>query len=157
MRLTQHTDYALRLLIALAVARRAAGGTADGGMLTIRAVAERYAISRNHLMKVANELTRLGLVEGTRGRGGGLRLAAAPEAVNVGALVRALEDGRDLVECFRPETDACLISPACRLKGVLAQAQEAFLGVLDAWTLADLVAARPEALAGLLGLEAARP
>lgn len=150
MRLTQHTDYALRLLIALAVARRSGEG-AD--LVTIRVVAERYGISRNHLMKVANELTRLELVEGMRGRGGGLRLAVAPEQVNVGAVVRKLEDRRDLVECFRPETNACLISPACRLKGVLAEAQDAFLGVLDAWTLADLIA-RPRALESLLGFGA---
>lgn len=146
MRLTQHTDYALRLLIALAVQARLDPGAAP---LTIREAAARHRISRNHLMKVANELTRLGIVEGVRGRGGGLRLAVAPEAVSVGAVVRALEDSRDLVECFRPETDACVISPACRLKGVLAEAQEQFLAVLDGVSLADLIR-RPEALRDLM-------
>lgn len=149
MRLTQHTDYALRLLIALAVRqqRAAAGGQPD--TITIREVAERYAISRNHLMKVANELTRAGVVEGLRGRGGGLRLARPAADIGIGAVVRALEDPRDLVECFRPETNTCRIAPACRLKGVMARAQDAFLSVLDTATLADVVA-QPAALEDLL-------
>ncbi|MCA1940249.1 MAG: Rrf2 family transcriptional regulator [Caenispirillum bisanense] len=153
MRLTQHTDYALRLLIALALtARRAArGGDGAADTITIREVAERYGISRNHLMKVANDLTRAGVVEGLRGRGGGLRLAVPAAEINIGTLVRALEDGRDLVECFRPETNTCRIAPACRLKGVLRQAQEAFLAVLDGYTLADVVD-RPDDLDALLQL-----
>lgn len=151
MRLTQHTDYALRLLIALAV--KARQGEAGQDTITIREVAERYGISRNHLMKVANDLTRAGVAEGLRGRGGGLRLARPAEEINVGAVVRALEDRRDLVECFRPETNTCLISPACRLKGVLGQAQEAFLRVLDGYTLADLTA-RPAELEELLRVTA---
>lgn len=153
MRLTQHTDYALRLLITLALkARRPARDGGEGGdTITIRDVAERYAISRNHLMKIANDLTRAGVVEGLRGRGGGLRLAVPAAEVNIGAIVRALEDGRDLVECFRPETNTCRIAPACRLKGVLRQAQEAFLAVLDGYTLADVVD-RPDDLEALLQL-----
>ncbi|SOD92278.1 Rrf2 family transcriptional regulator [Caenispirillum bisanense] len=153
MRLTQHTDYALRLLITLALtARRAArDGGAAADTITIREVAERYGISRNHLMKVANDLTRAGVVEGLRGRGGGLRLAVPAAEINIGVLVRALEDGRDLVECFRPETNTCRIAPACRLKGVLRQAQEAFLAVLDGYTLADVVD-RPDDLDALLQL-----
>lgn len=162
MRLTQHTDYALRLLIALAVKARlhaaasgqaAATSVAAADTITIREVAERYGISRNHLMKVANDLTRAGLVEGLRGRGGGLRLALPAAEINVGAVVRALEDRRDLVECFRPESNTCLIAPACRLRGVLGQAQEAFLRVLDGYSLADLVN-RPADLNDLLQLSA---
>lgn len=149
MRLTQHTDYALRLLIALAVV--ACRMPDAGATVTIRDVAERYRISRNHLMKVANELTHLGLVEGLRGRGGGVRLAQPAKTISIGTVVRALETSSDLVECFSPASDACAISPACRLKGVLGQAQEAFLSVLDGYTLADVVS-RPDALEALLNL-----
>lgn len=149
MRLTQHTDFALRLLIALAVVAYRAPEA--GATVTIRDVAERYGISRNHLMKVANELTRLGVVEGLRGRGGGVRLAHPAEDISIGAVVRALEASDDLVECFDPATDTCAISPACRLKGVLGRAQEAFLAVLDGYSLADLVR-RPETLKALLSL-----
>ncbi|WP_404383456.1 Rrf2 family transcriptional regulator [Caenispirillum salinarum] len=149
MRLTQHTDFALRLLIALAVVERRAPGA--GRTLTVRDIAERYNISRHHLMKVANELTRLGVVEGLRGRGGGVRLARPAAEIGIGAVVRALESRDDLVECFDRASDACAISPACRLKGMLGQAQEAFLAVLDRHTLADVVR-RPDSLEALLGL-----
>jgi Rrf2 family nitric oxide-sensitive transcriptional repressor len=151
MRLTQHTDYALRLLIALAVVAHRAPGT--GETVTIRDVAERYGISRHHLMKVTNDLTRLGMVEGLRGRGGGVRLARPADQVSIGSVVRALEGRGDLVECFNAATDTCLISPACGLKGVLAQAQGAFLAVLDAHSLADVIR-QPAALEALLGFRA---
>lgn len=130
MHLTQHTDYALRVLIYLAV-------NADR-LVTIAEVSERFGISRSHLMKIANHLVRDGFVEGLRGKGGGLRLAHAPEAVNVGAVVRSMERGMALVECFGTGSQ-CLLTPDCRLKGVLGRALEAFLQTLDKVSLAELV------------------
>lgn len=133
MRLTLHSDYALRLLMLLALE--------PDERHTIESVARRYRISRNHLMKVALTLTQGGFVEGVRGRGGGLRLAAAPERIRLGAVVRATEDGFDIVDCFDPARDDCVVSPACGLKGPLHEALAAFLAVLDRYTLADVVAA----------------
>lgn len=130
MRLTLHTDYALRLLMFLAIEPER--------LQTIEAIAARYRISRNHLMKVAQTLVQAGVVDSTRGRGGGLRLARPPAAINIGAVVRATEDGFALVECFDPAGD-CIITPACSLRGPLEQALMAFLAVLDRYTLADLV------------------
>lgn len=141
MRLTVHSDYALRLLMCL--------GVAEGERVTIADVAERYAISKNHLMKVAHALTRGGLVEGVRGRSGGLRLARAAEDIRVGAVLRAVEGDFALVECFQADGGACRITSACRLAGVLAEARDAFLAVLDRYSLADLVAEN-EALKALL-------
>ena len=93
---------------------------------------------------------QVGVVEGLRGRGGGVRLARPADQISVGAVVRALEARDDLVECFDSASDACAISPACRLKGILGRAQAAFLKELDAYTLADVIR-RPESLEALLG------
>lgn len=145
MRLTVHTDYALRLLVLLAAKR--------GEAVTIQEAADRYAISKNHLMKVAHQLGLAGWITTTRGRGGGLQLALEPEQISVGAVVRRTEPDLVLVECFDRAASRCRIQPACVLKGALHEALEAFLSVLDGYSLADLVEPRRE-LAGLLALEA---
>jgi Rrf2 family transcriptional regulator, nitric oxide-sensitive transcriptional repressor len=132
MRLTLHTDYALRLMMLLAME--------PDHRHTIEEVARRYGISRNHLMKVAQTLVQAGFIGALRGRGGGLRLELPPGAINLGAVVRATEDSFALVECFDRERNACVISPACGLRGPLDEALRAFLAVLDRYSLADLVA-----------------
>lgn len=131
MRLTSYTDYAFRVLIFLAL-RREAGST-------IQEIAEHYAISRNHLMKVVQQLGQLGYVETTRGRGGGLRLAVEPADLRLGDLVRHTEEDMTLVECFDRESNQCVISGVCRLQSVLSDALKAWLTVMDGYTLADLV------------------
>lgn len=130
MQLTRYTDYALRTLIYAGVADRS---------VTISEIAERYGISRNHLVKVVHHLGRIGYLETTRGKSGGLRLAKRPREINLGTFIRDVEPNFDLVECFNPETDSCPITPACRLKGILGEAMEAFLSVLGKRTLADLI------------------
>ncbi len=140
MRLNLQTDYGLRLLTHLAVAE---------GLVTLGEVAGRFAISKNHLTKVAQQLVHAGLVESLRGHGGGLRLARPARTVNLGAVVRHLESDFALVECLPGGRNRCLISPACRLKSVLGEAAEAFLAVLDRYSLEDLVRRNP-ALADLL-------
>lgn len=131
MRLTLHTDYALRLLMLLAME--------PDGLHTVEEVARRYGISHNHLTKVAQTLVRAGAVDSLRGRGGGLRLARPPEQIGLGEVVRATEDGFALVECFAPQRNSCVVSPACSLRGPLQEALGAFLAVLDRYTLADLI------------------
>jgi len=131
MRMTLHTDYALRMLIYLA--------TSKDDPSTVNDVAERYGLSRNHLLKVALNLKNMGLVTTTRGRSGGIRLALAPERINIGALVRQVEDDFALVECMKPDGGHCRISPACRLKGVVREALDAYLAVFDKYSLADLI------------------
>ena len=135
MRLTVFTDYALRVLIYLAMEpeRR----------VIIRDIAEDYGISRNHLTKVVNNLTRAGLVDASRGVKGGLMLAHPAAEIGVGEVVRATEEDLALVECFRPD-NRCIITPACKLKHVVWEAKEAFLAVLDRYTVADLVENEPE-------------
>jgi len=130
MRLTLHTDYALRLLMLLA--------TEPARRHTVEEVAQRYGISRNHLMKVAQTLVRSGFIGGTRGRGGGLQLARASQSINLGAVVRATEDGFALVECFDPPGNTCVIADECALRNPLDRAVRAFLAELDRYSLADL-------------------
>jgi Rrf2 family nitric oxide-sensitive transcriptional repressor len=131
MQLTLFSDYALRVALYLATHREE--------LVSVPEVSRAYGISSAHLTKVAQRLTELGVVEAVRGRGGGLRLARAPEQIGIGALVRATEPHFDLVECFDDETNTCPISPACGLKGALEKARRAFLEVLDGYTLADFV------------------
>ncbi|MGQ7793968.1 Rrf2 family transcriptional regulator [Faunimonas sp. B44] len=148
MRLTLYTDYALRLLIFLAVK--------PDGLATIEDVSVAYGISRNHLMKVAHEMGRSGYVQTVRGRRGGLRLARRADEITVGEVVRIAEEDFILAQCFAPDRAGCAIAPACRLRGVFGEARDAFLGVLDRYTLADIAA--PHApLRSLLGLGAAGP
>lgn len=141
MRLTLQTDYALRMLIYLAINR--------GKPCRVTDVAAAYGISRNHLLKVALKLGRLGYVTTARGRTGGISLAVRPEDVNLGDVVRLMEDDFALTECMRSDGAPCAISPACRLKGVVGKALEAFLSVFDEYTLADIAQDRPQ-LAKLL-------
>lgn len=129
MQLTSHTDYALRLLIYLAIAD-------DDMNATVQEAAARYRISANHVAKVAQTLVQLGYINSRRGRGGGLSLARPAEAIHLGEVVRQTEN-LQLLECFGPHS-TCPIDPACRLKQVLGHAQNAFLDVLDGYTLAEL-------------------
>lgn len=133
MRLTIFTDYALRVLIYLGAHRDAKR------LATIGDVASAYGISENHLMKVVHQLAKLGYLETTRGKGGGMQLARAPADINLGAVVRATEDDLALVECFQDGAPKCPIVHACALQGILARSLHAFMEVLDSHTLADLL------------------
>jgi Rrf2 family transcriptional regulator, nitric oxide-sensitive transcriptional repressor len=142
MRLTAFTDYTLRTLIYLALR--------PDRLVTISDIATAYDVSANHMMKVVHQLAQTGDIETVRGQRGGLRLARAPEAINLGSVVRRTEPDLDLVTCFG-EGQRCVIQEGCVLQHALDEALQAFLGVLDGYTLADLVAPR-QALAGWLGM-----
>lgn len=144
MHLTLHTDYALRVLLYLRLS--------EDEKATIQEIADSYDISKNHLMKVVQRLAGLGYVDASRGRGGGLLLAKAPEEINLGHLVEQMEPHLNLVECFDLETNTCPIARACDLKSVLGEAQQGFLAVLRRYTLADL-GTRPDALRKILGIK----
>ena len=135
MRLTAYTDYTLRTLIYLGMHR--------DSLATIQDIAALHDISKNHLMKVVHQLGLSGMVETVRGRNGGLRLKVAPEDINIGAVVRHSESDFYMAECFGPNVTACHLAPACAHKGVLAAATAAYLKVIDAVTLADLIAVQP--------------
>ena len=137
MRLTAFSDYSLRVLMYLALDRTC--------LATVSEIAAAYGISRNHLMKVVHQLVRAGVVESVRGKGGGVRLARAPEDIRLGAIVRASEGDTPIVECLSGKPGACRIGAPCRLRGVLVDAFDALYESLDQHTLADLVRA-PRAL-----------
>lgn len=136
MRLTTFTDYTLRVLMYLAIdpSRRA----------TIPEMAGAYGISENHLMKVVHRLVGSGLIESVRGKGGGVRLLLPAAEIRLGQVIRAAEGDAAIVECFSPESNACRITPACRLKGILAEGFAALYRTLDNYTLADLTVNRDE-------------
>ena len=146
MRLTDYTDYSLRVLLYLAVR--------GGGLSTIQDISDAYGISKNHLMKVVQQLGELGWVETVRGRNGGLRLAEQTIALTVGEIVRATESDFALVGCFpdqHGERRGCVITAQCRLRGALEAARNAFLTELDRHTIGEV--AQPHGpLAALLGL-----
>lgn len=135
MRLTQHTDYALRVLM------YAASLWPGGRLASIQDIARDYGISKNHLMKVVHRLSRLGLLHTQRGRNGGLRLAADPASTRLGDVVRAVEEDMALAECFAG-TSSCPLQGACATADALERARTAFLAELDRTTLADLVPRR---------------
>lgn len=138
MQLTRYTDYAVRVLLHV-------GARDEGSLSSIGEIADVYEISRSHLMKVVQDLGQAGFLETVRGRGGGLRLGRAAESITIGQIVRHTEQGFDLVDC-----SACIIAPACSLPRILNEATNAFLAVLDRYTLADVLNRRAD-LRGLFG------
>ena len=133
MRLTQHTDYSLRVLRYL--------GLTTEKLVTIQEISDNHDISRNHLMKVVQRLARSGYVQAVRGKRGGLRLSRDARLIKVGDVVRDLEPDLALVECMRAENH-CVSTPACRLTAVMHSAQEAFVDALNRFTISDLLAGR---------------
>lgn len=157
MRLTQYSDFALRVLIYLATIPN------DDELVRIDDIAKSYGISKNHLTKVIHQLSKLKVIDSARGKNGGIRLAMHPKNINVGSIIRQTEPDFFVVACFADEpaqdnvmTDnlikiktldlsvgqpalSCVISPVCHLKQVFAEATKAFLQVLDSYTLADII------------------
>ena len=134
MRLTTHTDYAMRLLIHVA--------QQPDRLCTITEVAQRYNISQPHLMKVTHRLALAGWLETVRGRGGGMRLAKPADQISLGAVVRDMESDFDIVECFGSSRQ-CALDGDCKLAGVISDALESFLTHLDGLSLQDVLPSAP--------------
>ena len=139
MRLTDYTDYTLRVLMFCALNPERS--------VTIAELASSHAVSKNHLMKIVNDLARQGLLQTTRGRGGGLRLLKAAQDINIGDVVRQSETDFRLVECFDPGHNACTLTAHCQLKQVFKTALQSYLAVLDQVTLADVTRTMPSSQA----------
>ena len=129
MHITRYTDYSLRVLIYLAINQ--------DRLCTISEIAQGYAISKNHLMKIVQQLNVKGYLLAIRGKNGGLKLNRTPSEINIGSLVREIEDKNKLVECFG-DNNQCVITPSCQLKTIFAEAQAQFFNTLDKYTLDDL-------------------
>jgi Rrf2 family nitric oxide-sensitive transcriptional repressor len=131
MKLTQYSDLGLRLLMYLA--------HRYGDSVTIQEMSDRFGVSKNHMVKISHQLTNSGLIESTRGRNGGVRLAGPPDSISVEQVLRATEDNFDLVECFNASQNHCVLTDICKLNGALNAALAAFFAELSQTTLADLV------------------
>ena len=134
MRVTAQSDFALRVLIYV--------GLRGDEPSQVAEIAARYRISKSHLTKVVWRLSQTGFLATSRGRGGGIRLARAPEEINLGAVLRAVEGFSQVVECFGPD-NKCIITPACAARRMFREAHDAFFAVFDQYTLADLLKRRP--------------
>jgi Rrf2 family transcriptional regulator, nitric oxide-sensitive transcriptional repressor len=149
MRVTRYTDYSLRVLIYL--------GLKPSERSTIREISQAYGISKNHLMKVVQQLVSRGFVHSVRGVGGGLTLALAPEQIRIGEVVQAMEPDLDLVECARSDNQ-CVITPACKLRLMLKSALNSFMEDLNRHSLADVLESpHDQKLAVLLKVESRMP
>jgi Rrf2 family transcriptional regulator, nitric oxide-sensitive transcriptional repressor len=142
MRLTLHTDFDLRVLIHVAIA--------DDKLITINDIAESFDISKQHLMKVVTHLSQKGYLDTVRGRKGGIRLRRPPRDIDIGQVVRETEDRLDVIGCLE-RRGYCPIERVCVLRSVLHDAMQAFLAVLDGYTLADLI--KPQKALSLLLLD----
>ena len=129
MRLALHTDYALRTLIYLA---------GKPGRASVAQVAEFFEISKDHVAKVVQRLAKLGYIRGIRGIGGGIELRKKPAEVRVGQVILDFEGGMNLLECVSTE-NVCVIQPGCRLRKVLAQAEQLQMEYLNSVKLSDVV------------------
>lgn len=131
MKLTQYSDLGFRLMMYLSMN--------TDKLVTIQEVSERFDISKNHLVKISHQLTKVGLIESVRGRNGGVRLALPPQDINIEMVLQATEDDFELVECFNSITNQCVISEVCKLNCLFDEALDAFLEKLRKVSLADLV------------------
>ncbi|MGG7565426.1 Rrf2 family transcriptional regulator [Rhodovulum sp. DZ06] len=148
MQLTVRSNHAMRLMMYCALN--------DGRLAPVSEIARACNMSEAHLAKIANRLASHGFVETVRGRGGGVRLAADPETLSVGAVVRTTEMGACLIECLDVENNTCPLIDACKFRGVVGRALEAFLKVLDDCTLAELIAEGDD-LKALMGIDCSGP
>lgn len=143
VRITKHTDYALRVLLFL--------GVRPEERVSTQSIADAYGISHSHLQKIVRALAGLELVRLHRGAHGGVELACAPDDVSIGEVMRQLDDQDGLIECFQSETDNCVVSPSCGLKTAFRVAQEAFYASLDPLTLGMVLKRRTASLRDLTG------
>lgn len=135
MRLTDYTDYTLRVLMFCALNPERS--------ITIAELADSHAVSKNHLMKIVNDLARQGLLHTTRGRGGGLRLLKPAADINIGDVVRQSETDFRMVECFDANHNTCTLTAHCQLKQVIRTALQSYMAELNKVTLADITQPRP--------------
>jgi len=144
MKISGYSDYSIRVLMHAALRSPA--------RVTVDEVADTFVISRHHLVKVVHNLGRSGYLTTYRGVGGGFTLACPPEEIRLGDVVRLCGETETVIDCMDGKTRQCRLQPACRLKGVLDEAADAFFHVLDSYSLADLVKQQTK-MNSVLGLE----
>ncbi len=144
MEVSLHSDYGFRVMMYLALSSHA--------LVQVETISAAFGISANHLVKVVQRLVKLGHVQSVRGRNGGIRLAVAPEKINLGQVFRQMEPSLRLLECFDPETNTCPIIKSCALSEVFGRALAAYLKVLDQQTLASVLP-KPRPIRKALGIE----
>jgi Rrf2 family nitric oxide-sensitive transcriptional repressor len=128
MRLTKHTDYAFRVLIYLA-------SMPEDRLSTVQEIAEKFDVSRSHIMKIVHKLAGAGLIHASRGQHGGIRLGQPKESIDLRSVIELMEATLAPVNCDDP---VCIIKKNCALKNILFEGQRLFLEHVERYTLADL-------------------
>jgi len=131
MQLTTYTDYSLRALLYI--------GKYPDRLVTVSEITDHYGVSRNHMVKVIHNLGAHGFIQTVRGKSGGMRLAKKPQEILIADVVRLTEPHMNIQECFSRETNTCPLIDNCKLMGVLYRARQAFMQVLEAQSLADIL------------------
>lgn len=137
MQLTRYTDFGIRTLMYLAVQPERTQ------LFRIAEITAVFDLSPNHVSKIVHQLGKQGYLETLRGKSGGFRLGKPASEINLGQLVRALENSLAPINCEKPY---CRLTPACQLRSVLAKAVDAYLAVLDEYTLQDIVSNQADLL-----------
>ena len=141
MKLRLQTDYALRTLIVLGDSKR---------KMTANEIADAFLISKDHLVKVIQQLSRLGFVRALPGRGGGVVLAKDAVDIQVRDVIQAMEGTAGILACVN-DPDFCPMEPGCRLRRVLMDAEAAFYESIGSVSVADLYRGRQKG--GIVNLE----
>lgn len=124
--------YALRVMLELAQF----GGD---GYLPLTEIAERQDISVKYLESIISVLSKAGLVDGVRGKGGGYRLNRKPEEYSVGEILKLTEGSLAPVACLDCKPNKCERSESCKTLPMWEKLDEIICDYLNSVTLADLL------------------
>ena len=129
MRLTDHTDYSIRVLMYL---------NQKKCLITLEELSKKLGISKNSLIKVSNQLAKLELIRTSRGRNGGLFIREETGKKTLKDIVVQTEETFHIAECFSEKKSTCIFLRNCFLKKSLSEAHQAFLNSLARRTIGDV-------------------
>ncbi|MBY0378740.1 MAG: Rrf2 family transcriptional regulator [Gammaproteobacteria bacterium] len=128
MQLAQRTDYALRTLVFLALQ--------SNRLSTLNEIAEKFHITREHLIKIVGKLSKLDYVTTARGKGGGIKINSSTLDITLYEIIAQFEPTLNIIDCLHLE---CPIQGLCRLKSILDEATQAFAKILQSYTLTHIL------------------
>ncbi len=129
MQLTKKTDFALRVLLFLAMQKQ-------DHLCSIDDIATNFLIAREHLTKIISRLSKLEYIHTIRGKGGGLLFNPQSLTIPLANIIKNFEPTFKVIDCEKP---ACPMNGICRLNQFLDEASHAFVSVLEKYTLRDIL------------------
>ena len=128
--------YALRVMIDIAE-------NGNGNYIRLDEIAKRQEISEKYLESILVLLTRGKLLLGLRGKGGGYKLAKAPDEYTLGSILRVTEGSLAPVACLKENAEACPKQAECKTLPVWKGLNDTINGYLDSITLTELIQKEP--------------